>query len=123
MVQSAPPKNEADVANICASFQWTACEAVAQKLTRALVVLHENYPEATRVVLAGGVAANRYIYERLNRTCEDAGCILTAPPVALCTDNAAMIAWAGVERFNAGCFSDADFEPRARWPLATVAAS
>jgi N6-L-threonylcarbamoyladenine synthase len=103
--------------DICASFQWTATEAVAAKLGRAIGLFQTQYPNAKHVVLAGGVAANHYIRHTLGGVCAAHGLTLDIPPPALCTDNAVMIAWAGIERFERGLVSDNDFEPRARWPL------
>ena len=67
--------------------------------------------------MAGGVAANARIRTRLQETAAEAGAELVAPPPALCTDNAAMIAWAGLERLKAGLSDPLDFAPRPRWPL------
>ena len=69
------------------------------------------------LVVTGGVAANAAIAEALARTAGDAGARLIVPPMALCGDNAAMIAWAGAERLAAGKIDDATFEARPRWPL------
>tara|TARA_Y100001001_G_scaffold162932_1_gene190732 strand:+ start:363 stop:1421 length:1059 start_codon:yes stop_codon:yes gene_type:complete len=68
-------------------------------------------------VVSGGVAANQYIRGRLEDLCSGHGFIFAAPPMKLCTDNAAMIAWAGVERLQAGQVSGLDFKARPRWPL------
>lgn len=117
---TSPPQSvgiNLDIADICASFQWTATEAVSQKLQRAIVLFKEQYPQATAVLIAGGVAANQFIRGALGRVCEAHGMKLHMPPVKLCTDNAAMIAWAGLERFQSGLFSPVDFEPKARWSL------
>ncbi len=79
--------------------------------------LKRAYPDAKYFVLAGGVAANQYLRGRLETVAAEYGMRLTAPPIKLCTDNAAMIAWAGIERFKLGMVDGLDFEPRARWPL------
>jgi N6-L-threonylcarbamoyladenine synthase len=105
-------------ADICASFQYIAGEHVAERLNRALVHFKNAYPEAKQFVLAGGVAANQYMRERLGAVVKEHAVELVVPPVALCTDNAAMIAWAGIERLRLGFIDTMDFEPRARWPLA-----
>ena len=68
-------------------------------------------------VVAGGVAANKSIRTALQTLSRQKGVQFIAPPISLCTDNAAMIAWAGVERFNKGDFDDLDFLPKPRWPL------
>jgi N6-L-threonylcarbamoyladenine synthase len=67
--------------------------------------------------VAGGVAANLALRRHLGAAAEEAGFTLIAPPMALCTDNAAMIAWAGLERFRLGQRDGLDFAPRPRWPL------
>jgi N6-L-threonylcarbamoyladenine synthase len=75
------------------------------------------------LVVAGGVAANQYLGDRLKQTAEDSGFQMVVPPPALCTDNAVMIAWAGIERRRAGFDGDPlDTTALARWPLDPVAA-
>jgi N6-L-threonylcarbamoyladenine synthase len=85
-----------------------------------------EYPGAAKpsLVVAGGVAANKTIRATLEMLCAKAGFTFVAPPMELCTDNAAMIAWAGVERIRAGLGGgDAmAFAPRSRWPLDEVSA-
>ena len=68
-------------------------------------------------MVAGGVAANLALRGALGRAAEKAGFTLVAPPLKLCTDNAAMIAWAAIERFRQGGTDGLDFAPRPRWPL------
>jgi N6-L-threonylcarbamoyladenine synthase len=77
----------------------------------------------TALVAAGGVAANATIREALARVAETAGFDLVVPPPRLCTDNAAMIAWAGIERLRLGLTDRLDFAPRPRWPLDKGAAA
>ena len=72
-------------------------------------------PEA--VVIAGGVAANSALRQALERFCAEAGLPMVAPPQKLCTDNGAMIAWAGVERLRLGLIDPLDVAARPRWPL------
>jgi N6-L-threonylcarbamoyladenine synthase len=74
----------------------------------------------TGFAVAGGVAANRLLRARLDSVAQEAGLTLTAPPLALCTDNAAMIAWAGFEKLQAGAMPGEDLTPRPRWPLDTT---
>lgn len=120
------PLSGKDVADICASFQSAVADALADRVGRALLRFRTAYPDkaAPALVVAGGVAANRAIRETLERLCAENGFRFVAPPHKLCTDNAAMIAWAGIERLNADMAdTDAfDFAPRSRWPLDEVSA-
>lgn len=117
------PLEAADVADICAGFQRAACEAVADRVRRAMDGFQELHPgvEGRVLVASGGVAANLALREQLERTCAKTGFSLSVPPVDLCTDNAAMIAWAGLE--NAVIREPDGFalSARARWPLDTDA--
>ena len=75
------------------------------------------------MVAAGGVAANQAIRKVLHRLAFETGTVLVAPPLDLCTDNGAMIAWAGAERLALGLSDKMDTAPRARWPLDEIAAA
>lgn len=122
--QQAAPLGTQDVADICASFQAAIADTLADRVGRALRRFHEEFPAAASPVLvvAGGVAANEVVRGTLEELCRRHGFRFVAPPHALCTDNAAMIAWAGIERLRAGLSGgDAmDMAPRSRWPLDTV---
>lgn len=104
--------------DLCASFQCAATESIKDRTHNAIQFFKTMHPAADMLVLAGGVAANQYIRGALEIVCREQHMQLIAPPVALCTDNAAMIAWAGLERFILNRVDGLDFEPRARWPLA-----
>jgi N6-L-threonylcarbamoyladenine synthase len=106
------PTDPRAVADLCASFQRTVGDVFADRCTNALALA----PMPTLVV-AGGVAANVYLRSRLEEVAATHGATLVAPPVRLCTDNGAMIAWAGVERLRLGRVDALDFRPRPRWPL------
>ncbi|ODT98516.1 MAG: tRNA (adenosine(37)-N6)-threonylcarbamoyltransferase complex transferase subunit TsaD [Rhodospirillales bacterium SCN 65-16] len=106
------PEDAGAVADLCASFQRTVGDVFADRCTNALALA----PMPTLVV-AGGVAANVYLRGRLDEVAAAHGATLVAPPVRLCTDNGAMIAWAGVERLRLGRVDALDFRPRPRWPL------
>jgi N6-L-threonylcarbamoyladenine synthase len=114
------PLSDQDVADIAASFQRAIVETLADRVARSLERFRREHPtsEAPTLVVAGGVAANGPIRAALLSLCERHGFAFLAPPAALCTDNAAMIAWAGLERMAAGFEADAlDVAPRSRWPL------
>lgn len=101
-----------DRADLCAGFQAAVVDVIAEKTRRALAIA----PVATLAV-AGGVAANQAIRAALETVCTETGVQFIAPPLSLCTDNAAMIAWAGIERFRMGEYDDLTLSARPRWPL------
>lgn len=103
-----------DKADLCASFQAAVRDCLTDRLEHALTLIP---PTVQHVVLAGGVAANQYLRASLTRVCDGHGKVFVAPPLKLCTDNAVMIAWAGIERLQRGLTSALDFQPRPRWPL------
>jgi N6-L-threonylcarbamoyladenine synthase len=100
-------------ADICASFQAAVVDCMIDRTMRAL----DRCTDCTALVVAGGVAANSAIRDALEKLSTTHQLPFIAPPQWLCTDNAAMIAWAGVERFNLTLFDDFDVPARARWPL------
>jgi len=115
----APLSNE-DVADLCASFQQAVVDVVLDRLRSGLRMFRERIGTPNALVCAGGVAANQAIRKVLHRIAFEAGTILVAPPPALCTDNGAMIAWAGAERLASGLTDTLDAVPRPRWPLDEV---
>src|ERR1700722_13169549 len=114
------PLSDDDVADLCASFQQAVGEVVMDRLRNGLRIFREQIGAPTALVCAGGVAANQAIRKVLHRVAFEIGVSLVAPPPALCTDNGAMIAWAGAERLAPGLPDTLDGAPRARWPLSEV---
>ena len=114
------PLSDDDVADLCASFQQAVGEVVMDRLRNGLRIFREQVGTPTALVCAGGVAANQAIRKVLHRVAFEIGISLVAPPPALCTDNGAMIAWAGAERLALGLTDTLDVAPRARWPLSGV---
>jgi N6-L-threonylcarbamoyladenine synthase len=104
------------VADIAASFQAAIADIMADRLAHALAML----PDANAVIIAGGVAANQALRTRLAAVTGDAGKPLIAPPQRLCTDNAVMVAWAGIERLRLGLTDPLSTPCRPRWPLDTL---
>ena len=115
----APLSNQ-DVADLCASFQQAVVDVVMDRLRSGLRMFRDRIGNPSALVCAGGVAANQAIRKVLHRIAFEAGTELVAPPPALCTDNGAMIAWAGAERLALGLTDTLDAVPRPRWPLDQV---
>lgn len=110
------PLQPQDMADLCASFQATVSEILCDRVTTALKQFTGKH-----IVVAGGVAANKYLAQELKKLAEKHHLNFCAPPMKLCTDNAAMIAWAALERLASGDTQNAlNAIPQARWPLAQV---
>jgi N6-L-threonylcarbamoyladenine synthase len=108
---------ERDVADLAAAVQEAIADCLVDRAANAARLFRERWPDGAHLVVAGGVAANGTVRARLTALAERAGLAFLAPPVPLCTDNAAMIAWAGLERLRLGLCDGLDFAPRPRWPL------
>ena len=116
-VEEMRPLQPDMVANLAAGFEIAVTESIADRVKRAIATARERAPGLTALVVAGGVAANKRLRARLAETAAKASLPLVAPPIRLCTDNAAMIAWTGIEHLKRGEVSALDFAPRPRWPL------
>lgn len=118
------PIDDQTIADLCAGFQKAVADVLAARTKAALQLFGERHPDVPpTLVVAGGVAANQEIRTSLQAATAAAQADFIAPPMALCTDNAAMIAWAGIERLVLGPVDDMALPPRPRWPLdATKAA-
>ena len=120
-VRQLTERQQAKTEDVCASFQAAVIDILTDRTRLAMQSFRRDFPHAEKwsLVVAGGVAANRAIGTALARLCVAESFSLAVPPPALCTDNAAMIAWAGLERLAAGDGDGLEISPRARWPLAS----
>lgn len=119
--EALSPLTDQDVADIAASFQDTVATIVETRSRQALERFSREFPgQEMRLVVAGGVAANRWIAGALEAVCSKVGAQLVVPPIALCTDNGAMVAWAGAERLALGRRDGLEVAARPRWPLDTA---
>ena len=109
--------NNQVIADICASFERAVGDVLLDRCQNALNQFKKYYRGQVTLVIAGGVAANQALRIRLNDLKVRENIILKIPPADLCTDNAAMIAWAGIEYARIGKSNALDFKPRPRWPL------
>lgn len=113
-------------ADLAASFQAAVVDVLKDRINAAMQYFRTKYGNTNtdlRMVVAGGVAANQAIRRMLEQLCLAEGFGLYTPPPALCTDNGAMVAWAGLERLARGLRNTLDSAPRARWPLENMEAS
>jgi tRNA N6-adenosine threonylcarbamoyltransferase len=117
------PLQPQDIHDLCAGFQAAVLESTADRLKVGLKLFHEQFGSPQALVAAGGVAANRAIRGALQDVAARARTTLIIPPPALCTDNGAMIAWAGAERLAVGLIDTMEAAPRARWLLDANAAA
>ena len=111
------PWGPQDRADLAASFQAAVGDVLVDRSRNAITAFRRLHPRGESFVLAGGVAANQTLRTRLETLCAGQGLRFAAPPQRLCTDNAAMIAWAGIERLRLGLSDPLDFAPKPRWPL------
>jgi N6-L-threonylcarbamoyladenine synthase len=117
--EAAAPLSDRDIADLCAAFEAAVCDIVSDRVGRAMDMADPAFApgQSKWLTIAGGVAANRKIGEALSRLADARGYRLAVPPPSLCTDNGAMIAWAGAERLACGLVDGLDFAAKPRWPL------
>lgn len=124
LITSLESLTSQDIYDIAASFQHTVGEVLATKTLKAIKMYEEFLGSCLfgekKIVVAGGVASNQYLRKILQLKAAGQGYEFIAPPMKLCTDNAAMIAYAGLERLEAGLVNNLDFCPRARWSLEEI---
>jgi N6-L-threonylcarbamoyladenine synthase len=109
--------DESAVADLAAAVELAICDHLVDRTARAVRWFCAHHPQGTALVAAGGVAANTRLRTRLATLAADSGLAFVAPAPALCTDNGAMIAWAGLERLRLGLADPLDAPVRPRWPL------
>ena len=121
-VRQLAERQQVRTEDVCASFQAAVIDILNDRTKQAMEMFERDFPQAgeKNLVVAGGVAANRAIGGALVQLCAGKGFRLSAPPPRLCTDNAAMIAWAGLERLTDQKTDGLGIAPRARWPLSTA---
>jgi N6-L-threonylcarbamoyladenine synthase len=117
------PLSDQDVADLCASFQAAVVDMIVDRTRAGMRRFRDVAGQPSCLVIAGGVAANQSIRRALTRLGFEAGMNVITPAPVLCTDNGAMIAWAGAERLAAGLIDGLDASPRARWALDPTSAA
>jgi tRNA N6-adenosine threonylcarbamoyltransferase len=111
------------IADLAAAIELAICETILDRTANAIRWFRRHYPDGRTLVTAGGVAANAMLRRRLKELAANSGLDFVAPPPALCTDNGAMIAWAGLERLRLGLTDGLDAPVRPRWSLAAAVSS
>jgi N6-L-threonylcarbamoyladenine synthase len=120
--QSVAPGDIDNPADLAASFQQAVIDVLTDRTRVALRRFRTEFePSSRTLVVAGGVAANAALRNALTALCKEENFAISIPPPRLCTDNAAMVAWAGIERCATGTFDALSLAPRARWPLQDAA--
>jgi N6-L-threonylcarbamoyladenine synthase len=108
-----------DKADVAASFQTAIADVIIDRLKIALNRF-KKFSNARVLVVAGGVASNKYLINTIKTLSDSHDFILNSPPINLCTDNAAMIAWVGIEKLQLNQVDSLNFEPLSRWPLESL---
>ncbi len=117
IIQNNTSNNNIEFAHdLSASFQHTVLKILQYKINKAIIEYEKQY-SSKQIVISGGVAANHYLISNLRSLVEEKGYKLIAPPSSLCTDNAAMVAWTGIEKFTRGQTEPLNYCPKARWSI------
>lgn len=117
-VESLPhPLTAQDQNDMAASFQKAVGDVLIDRCQKAFEMCFTKYTSSFPFVVSGGVASNYFLKQKLEAIAQSYGLFFKAPPSRLCTDNGAMVAWAGLERMERGLLDPLDFAPRPRWPL------
>jgi len=116
-IAECPPLTDQDLADLAAAIELAICDSLVDRTTNAVAWFHRHYPQGSTLVAAGGVAANQRLCAELSALASAADLDFIAPPPELCTDNGAMVAWAGLERLRLGLTDTLDAPVRPRWPL------
>nr|WP_294511756.1 tRNA (adenosine(37)-N6)-threonylcarbamoyltransferase complex transferase subunit TsaD [uncultured Rhodopila sp.] len=109
-------------ADLAASFQQAVVDVLADRAAHAMDMMRARFPESDLLVVAGGVASNAQVRNALSEAARLRGFRMVAPPVRLCSDNAVMVAWAGIERLRRGVSDDMSVSAQPRWPLEALQA-
>jgi N6-L-threonylcarbamoyladenine synthase len=117
-----PDLSASQRADIAASFQQAVVDVLADRAANAMIMMRDRFPTSKLLVVAGGVASNAAVRASLAKAAVSRGYDLVAPPIRLCSDNAVMVAWAGVERLRRGWSDSLGADARPRWPLDTLQA-
>jgi N6-L-threonylcarbamoyladenine synthase len=120
LIDDASPLTDSDVNDIAASVQISAAEALVDRVKNAIAMASAEVRNNSTFVIAGGVAANRMIRQKLTEVGNNAGYNVFIPPIGLCTDNAVMIAWTGLSYYTRGVESDLRIDARSRWELSSM---
>jgi N6-L-threonylcarbamoyladenine synthase len=117
ITSASGPLDPRDKGDLAAAVECAICDAVTDRTANAVAWFRRKYPKGKSLVVGGGVAANKRLRSGLTSLADEAGLRFAASPPALCTDNGAMIAWAGIERLRLGLVDGLDAPLRPRWPL------
>ena len=116
-LSSASKLNEQQIADVSASFQKVVSLILIDRLANSLEIIANTKIKIDTLVIAGGVAANQYIYQKISEFGNKNHLKTFCPQIKLCTDNAAMIAWAGIEKLRLGMVDELNFKPKAKWEM------